>query len=292
MTDQQVGRSPNCTFRLTETYVSSIHAYIRWSGETWQIRDLRSRNGTLVNNRRLLEDTPTVIEPGATIVFGDDDEQWLAEDLSPPRLRVTSLTGGPGYELVDNMICIPNEEAPTCTIYQLGDKWLLEDNDTTRELEPNASFIHAGQAFRFECPTDSTYTPLLTKAPPSLVASNLIFTVSPNEEHVSLALNCRGERLDLGERTCYYLALTLARLRKCAPDPLSREAGWTDVEDILRKLPEYGSAVHLNVDIHRLRKRLGEAGVNDAARIIERRRGQMRLGVGHITVETMRSPQR
>lgn len=287
--DQQVGRSPSCTFRLTETYVSSVHAYIRWSEEAWQIRDLRSRNGTMVNGRRLGEDTPTMIQTGALLVFGDEEERWLAEDMSPPRLRVTPIDGGPGYELRNNMISIPNEESPSCTIYQFGEKWFIDDNDTVRELEPNSTFIHASVALRFECPADSTYTPLLAKAPPSLIASTLTFVVSPNEEHVSLALNCRGNRVDLGERTYYYLALTLARLRKGSPDPMSREAGWTDVDDILRKLPEYGNAVHLNVDIHRLRKRLGEAGVTDAGRIIERRRGQLRLGVGEIIVEGVRS---
>jgi hypothetical protein len=52
-------------------------------------------------------------------------------------------------------------------------------------------------------------------------------------------------------------------------------------------IPEYTSQMHLNVEIFRLRRLLSAAGFVDAGGIIERRRGQLRIGVERIEIRTI-----
>ena len=51
-----IGRDPNCAIRLTDEFVSSRHARIDWrtDQQAWWIEDHGSRNGTLVNDERVM----------------------------------------------------------------------------------------------------------------------------------------------------------------------------------------------------------------------------------------------
>ena len=51
-----IGRDPDCAFSINEHVISREHTKIvkRWGGIT--IRDLESRNGTFINNRKIVED--------------------------------------------------------------------------------------------------------------------------------------------------------------------------------------------------------------------------------------------
>jgi DNA-binding CsgD family transcriptional regulator len=71
-----------------EKTVSREHAVLERRGETWQIRDLRSRNGTFVNGIRVTAPTPVqagdVLTVGAvsmTLAVGLTSEQLAAETL-------------------------------------------------------------------------------------------------------------------------------------------------------------------------------------------------------------------
>lgn len=63
-----VGRSPGCQLVLSDFSVSSNHAEIFWDGAQYLVRDLGSRNGTLLNGRRVTNDTP--LFSGAQVFFG------------------------------------------------------------------------------------------------------------------------------------------------------------------------------------------------------------------------------
>lgn len=56
MSEIVIGRDPDCDFSINEYVLSRKHARIikRWGGIT--IRDLESKNGTFVNNRRIVEE--------------------------------------------------------------------------------------------------------------------------------------------------------------------------------------------------------------------------------------------
>src|SRR6185369_7529735 len=48
-----VGRSRLADLRMNEPTVSGEHAVLRWTGREWELHDLGSRNGTIVDGRRL-----------------------------------------------------------------------------------------------------------------------------------------------------------------------------------------------------------------------------------------------
>jgi hypothetical protein len=48
-----IGTDPGCTVVLTDSYMSGRHCEIRAEGGTWILRDLKSTNGTYVNDKRV-----------------------------------------------------------------------------------------------------------------------------------------------------------------------------------------------------------------------------------------------
>ncbi len=63
-----IGRSPSSTLVLEDEYVSGRHARLTASDGHWWIEDLGSRNGTFVDDERLLE--PRELLPGTTVRIG------------------------------------------------------------------------------------------------------------------------------------------------------------------------------------------------------------------------------
>ncbi|GAA4103295.1 FHA domain-containing protein [Nonomuraea soli] len=104
------GRRQDATVVITCGRASRSHAEVRREGERHVLRDLGSRNGTLVNGRRV---TTHVLQPGDTITIGNERFRFVASDdavtiaatsLLPPSarqhaadepLRVTVAGGGP-----------------------------------------------------------------------------------------------------------------------------------------------------------------------------------------------------
>jgi hypothetical protein len=64
-----IGRAPTNQIVLDNSYTSSRHALITRRGRQWWLEDLKSRNGTLLNDLPLTE--PTVITPADSITIGD-----------------------------------------------------------------------------------------------------------------------------------------------------------------------------------------------------------------------------
>lgn len=64
----QIGRAPSCQIRLSDTYISNLHARIADSGGAWVVEDMGSTNGTYLNQRRVTG--PTEIAPGDRIRVG------------------------------------------------------------------------------------------------------------------------------------------------------------------------------------------------------------------------------
>ena len=67
-----VGRAPGCAVLLDDPTVSSLHARLTHRGDQVVIDDLASRNGTLLNGRRLK--APTALAPGDKVGIGPNVE--------------------------------------------------------------------------------------------------------------------------------------------------------------------------------------------------------------------------
>jgi hypothetical protein len=182
-------------------------------------------------------------------------------------------------------IAIPSTIEPQAVIYPLGSGWFLEGDDIEVALAPGDSFVVGGRSWRFECPRTLASTEAADTRN-HLDEVTLAFEISLNEEHAWLSVRDAKAERDLGERTCFYLGAVLARQRTGDRLANSLDPGWLRVDDLLKMLPEYGSTSALNVEIYRLRRALTEAGVQDAALVVERRRGEVRFGTDHVEIRT------
>jgi pSer/pThr/pTyr-binding forkhead associated (FHA) protein len=63
-----IGRGPDAAIRLDDDYVSTRHARIGRSDDTWYVEDLGSTNGTYIGSRRLTQ--ATAISLGARVRVG------------------------------------------------------------------------------------------------------------------------------------------------------------------------------------------------------------------------------
>ena len=63
-----IGRGTDAVIRLDDDYVSTRHAQIVASGNTWYVEDLGSTNGTYVGSSRLTE--PLAVTVGAQVRIG------------------------------------------------------------------------------------------------------------------------------------------------------------------------------------------------------------------------------
>ena len=281
-----VGRMSSCALPRSSAFVSASHAMVRWDGQGWSIRDLGSRNGTYVNDAALARGQSVLLRRGARIAFGGPGETWELTDAGGPSAAIIPLDGGDPIFLTQPITGIPTLDEPLATVYLDAEDWLLECDESRVGLRPGAEFVVAGHRFRFECPSGASATVASADHDGDLSRATLILCVSRDEEHVSLQLQTEDRTQDLGERASFYLMLVLARERLASAGLDPAESGWIAIDSLLKMIPDYSSGVHLNVEIFRLRRLLGNAGVRDAARVIERRRGEIRLGSDRIEIRS------
>lgn len=63
-----LGRSPNNTIIIPDTFASAQHALLTWREAQWWLEDQNSRNGTQLNGERISD--PTVVSTGDVIGVG------------------------------------------------------------------------------------------------------------------------------------------------------------------------------------------------------------------------------
>lgn len=64
----QIGRASNCEIRLSDTYISQVHARITERSGAWVVEDMGSTNGTFLNQSKVTD--PAEIAPGDRIRVG------------------------------------------------------------------------------------------------------------------------------------------------------------------------------------------------------------------------------
>lgn len=284
-----VGRSPHCDLCIEETYISGQHAALRWTGKAWELKDLGSRNGTSLDNAVLEPRTAYAIEEGGTVLFGRSSQRWVLEDASPPSVMAVPLGGGDPVLLEGDILVVPTGDSPEVVVLRGAQgEWQVETADGLTRIQEGELFEAGGESWRFCCPAIIAPTSAL-ELRPSVRDARLRFSVSMDEEHVELGLECEGRHMNLGARAHNYLLLTLARLRLSdrAAGFLDSACGWVYQEDLLRDLST--THMQLNVDICRIRKHFGTLGLREAAAVIERRAKtkQLRIGIADLIISTV-----
>ncbi|WP_428266721.1 FHA domain-containing protein [Haliangium sp.] len=281
-----VGRSVACNLRLEDPRISSEHARISWQDSRWTLRDLGSRNGTFLNG--------TLIEPGGTaalstgdrLAFGHPSVELCLIDASPPVAMARHLGTGALLQAEDGILALPDQHSPIATVFEdRPGQWVSELDGETQPAADGTVLNVGGEAYMLHLPLGLAPTADAQAGQQRIQDLAFRFRVSQDEERVEVLLQGRSGAQMLPPRAHYYSFLTLARARLRDEDDaeLPEPArGWLAVSDLCRMLAVEES--RLNVDIYRIRRDLANLGLQNPAAVIERKRGQLRLGTRRIEV--------
>jgi hypothetical protein len=286
-----LGRAVTGATRLSSNSSSKEHACIDWDGDGWVLRDLGSRNGTRINDIALA-DREWRLAVGDRIAFGDAAELWQWTEGSGP---CPYALGSDGAEVFGSptLLVLPDNGSPVVSVYARPDGWELDDGNTQRVVRHEETVSVGGATFRLQLPeTPSELTRTRTnQLRPRLATGHASFRVSSDEEHVQVEVGAGSDNSlrALPRRAFGYMLLTLARHRQHDQESgVAREdAGWVHADELAHRLDT--TLEKLNVDIHRLRQVVSRLGLfEDPTNIVERRSGQLRIGVGDLKIA--RSP--
>ena len=268
-----VGRSSLADLVLYSRRASNEHASIGWYSNQWVVRDLGSSNGTLVNGRLLGPRERVVLAAGNTLQFGNEAESVSVVDLAPPA-PCAVLLGAQTYVWGQRaLLVLPTEVAPEASVYFSNGSWRVDDGSSTSSPECGDIVPLPSGHWRLLLPDDPDADGFTAGYQLELRNLELVFRVGPEAAVVHVMQGSADVRLPA--RACIQTLLALAQLRR---GPRSRNDGWIATNELaeLRAC----SPEKINVDVHRLRKLFEEAGVHDAANIIERDdTKRLRIGV-------------
>jgi hypothetical protein len=283
-----LGRHPSCDLSLSHPLVSGHHARIRYQGGAWELRDMNSRNGTLVDGSRLSASEVISLSAGQELLFGTPEQRWTVVDVAPPGLFAERIDGDGELRSESDLLALPDEENPVVTVYQdQAGFWVIEREGAVQRIADRHEVEIDGSYWVLHLPGVDDGTQELQATVATVDALRLEFAVSADEEHVELRAVHGSREYDLKSRAHHYLLLTLARQRmEDAEDPDEPESahGWVYQDELSRMLRLDDNAIYLAV--YRARKQLKTAGISGAAGIVERRAAtrQLRIGVSSLVV--------
>jgi pSer/pThr/pTyr-binding forkhead associated (FHA) protein len=278
-----LGRHPGCDIRLEDARVSGEHASLHWRGNGWELRDLGSRNGTLLEGRPLVRGERVLLEAGQCFLLGHGGLCFQLVDPGPPAARARHVASQQLRESAGSLLVLPDDESPLASLFlEASGRWVLESGDVRRYVADQERFRLGAEEWVLELPTVTSET--LEEEVPGLDGIHLRIGVSRDEEHVVVTVVHQGQHHVLAPRSYHYLLAILARIRLRECDLPEGEQGWVDREELCQMLATDPSK--LNVDIHRVRKQFSALGIPDAASAVERRlmTGHVRLGVRSVEV--------
>ncbi|NLG97198.1 MAG: FHA domain-containing protein [Chloroflexi bacterium] len=79
-TETRLGADTDNDVVLRDSYVSGHHAVLRWDGVTWWVEDLRSRNGTMVNDQPCEPGLPQPLANGSVLTLGEMEFVLIDQD--------------------------------------------------------------------------------------------------------------------------------------------------------------------------------------------------------------------
>lgn len=205
-----VGRAQHCHLVLGDSDASREHAVIFYDARGWHVRDLSSRNGTVVHGVRVKD--VVALERGSEIGFGAASNAWVLDDADPPAARAISQTTGQALLAGPSGLQLPGTAPCEAYVSSQDGQWLLERSGEVRPVSDKEQLRLANDIWLLEL-TVGDERPTAPTATLEGLQTHLIFKVSRNEEHVELTVE-RGGRLHVfAHRSHTYLLLLLARAR-------------------------------------------------------------------------------
>lgn len=90
-----LGRSDQCDVVVSDKQASAVHAKLEWLNGRWHARDLGSKNGTFVNDRRVLPGEPHPLRVNDRLSLGPSSPGWRVEDDGPPNASLEATPALP-----------------------------------------------------------------------------------------------------------------------------------------------------------------------------------------------------
>jgi hypothetical protein len=283
-----VGRAPGGSIHLENTLASGHHAELRWTGSSWELRDLDSRNGTFLDGALLGKGQRHQLRQGVLLAFGDPEDLYEFVDDDAPVASARSSSGSLQVSRSGTLL-LPDAEKPQCFVLEERGQWLLESHDgSIRPTKTGQTIALDGDVWTIDLP--SALEPTKEIGSLSLDWVTLRFSVSRDEEHVELDLIDRTRKVHLPSRSYWYTLLVLARarLRDGETEVSEAEQGWLDVEDLVERQLHIDAEL-LYQHVCRAKRALAREGVIDYAHLVERRptARKIRIGVRNIEIVTL-----
>lgn len=275
-----VGRSRTCALQLTDRAASGEHALICWKGDHWELRDLGSRNGTWLDGQRLEPADRPTLTAGAALAFGDPLHPWILQSVDPPAALALPEDGGAPARAEGGLLTLPDAEQPELTVHEAAPgRWVAERGEQSWPVAADDVVEAGGRRWRLSLGSALGSTWQANEAL-AVADAAFRFAVSPDEEYVELEVSGAGQQRTFKGRAHLYLLLTLARRRLADQEAGASEAnaGWVYHDELVRMLRVQEAQIY--VQVYRARKQLGEAGVEGAGQIVERRASTRELRFG------------
>lgn len=295
-----VGRGPANEVVLSDDLVSWHHALLWCQDGQVHLRDLGSRNGTFVNDERVVGEVR--VRPGDRVRLGPNVEFRL--DATPyaaaaPRLFVVREVGGDvAYPVRDDRfrigsggdcdLVVPGARSLEATVLQLGDEdFALGVDGEEEDLAVGRPFVVCGRTLVVEPDPSPTRRPTRTsdQVPGYLIEVTLQGVTGPE----ALIVDPRGERrhrVEADNRAVllYLLCRQVQQDAEAGRPPSDR--GWIADEEVSTGIwgrsPTARDTNSLHVLVHRLRKEVTDAGLDPW--FIEKRRRFIRVRADRVTV--------
>jgi FHA domain len=283
-----LGRSAACDVRVDDPRVSSEHATLGWTGAMWEVRDLGSKNGTFVGERRLASGGRSHLLPGDLLVLGaprPPAPAFVLADGAPPAASARHAQTGVVRAVAAGLLALPDDETPRAILVEEPDgTWAVEALGVARPASDRETLMVDGEAWVLDLPQRTGSTVEASEDALTLSAIALRFAVSLDEERVDITVVCPDREIELPARSHHYLLVTLARARLAAAGAPPAERGWLERDELCRMLAT--DELRLNVEVCRARKQFSALGIQGAASIVDRRMGtgRIRLGVERVDV--------
>lgn len=283
-----IGRSRAMHTVIAQPEVSGQHAVLSWVGHHWVVRDLGSRNGTLINGTPIEAGLDVALKVGDQLRFGESPQILTLSSDAPP----APFAIGEGQHAMGEgqLLALPSVDDPVALIQFEGqDGWTLSTEAETRPVRDGEVLEVRGKRWTLALPENLAPTADLGSRPRLLKDLTLHLSVSPDEEFVAVQVILPEATHTLPARAHHYLLLVLARLRlrdkEAGHSP--QQQGWI-YNDRLQQMLK-ASANRVNLSIFRLRREMEALEVLDAQDLVERRTTtqQLRLGVDQIRIQVL-----
>ncbi|MBL9102275.1 MAG: FHA domain-containing protein [Myxococcales bacterium] len=147
-----VGRAPASDMLCADPSVSGQHAAFQWTGSEWLLHDLGSRNGTIVDNRRVFSGGRATLTVGSRLQFGADPSVWIVRDLTPPPLMAQQLTRRVVRVAHDGVLTLPDERTHWRVSQDASGAWVASRGGESRPIEDRAILAVDAELWRVYLP--------------------------------------------------------------------------------------------------------------------------------------------